>query len=206
MSTTAAYRGGGPRERSARTRARILAAVRGLLEEGAFHRSTVDDVAARAGVARATLYSHFRSRLELVEATCDELDTGAGFGMVRAAVELPDTDTALTEALAALRRFWLSDRALLQQLYGIAAIDPAARELVDRQRGARSELMARLVDRLIEAERLRPGLDRTRALALLMALTSYETYTELGRAGLSEKAIDRLAKKSAKRLLLARGE
>src|SRR5437879_5298470 len=41
------------------TRKRIIGAVRALLEEGTFHESTVEEVAARAGVARATLYQHF---------------------------------------------------------------------------------------------------------------------------------------------------
>ena len=55
-------------DRSQATRERITEAVRELLAEGTFHESTVEEVAVRAGVARATLYQHFRSRLELIEA------------------------------------------------------------------------------------------------------------------------------------------
>ena len=53
---------------------RITVAVRELLSEGSFHESTVEEVAARAGVSRATVYQHFRSRLDLVDAICDTFD------------------------------------------------------------------------------------------------------------------------------------
>jgi len=58
------------RQTSRRTRDRIMGAVRELLEEGAFHQSTVEEVASRAGVSRASLYQHFGSRLGLVDAMC----------------------------------------------------------------------------------------------------------------------------------------
>ena len=35
-----------------------MAAVRDLLAEGSFHESTVEEVAERAGISRATLYQH----------------------------------------------------------------------------------------------------------------------------------------------------
>src|SRR5205085_5334946 len=48
------------RQPSKRTRERIMAAVRALLEEGRFHESTVEEVAARPGVGRATRFPHCR--------------------------------------------------------------------------------------------------------------------------------------------------
>src|SRR4051812_12789865 len=65
MSTGRAYRARGRLSRSEQTRERIMAAVRELLAAGTFHESTVEQVADRAGIARATLYQHFRSRLDL---------------------------------------------------------------------------------------------------------------------------------------------
>ena len=69
-----AYRARSRPKRSEETRERITAAVRELLAEGTFHESTVEQVADRAGIARATLYQHFRSRLELVDAICETFD------------------------------------------------------------------------------------------------------------------------------------
>src|SRR5438874_2088153 len=64
-----------PRKRQApESRQRVMKAVRELLREGAFHESTVEQVATRAGVSRATVYQQFGSRLGLVDAICDSLD------------------------------------------------------------------------------------------------------------------------------------
>src|SRR5438093_13679239 len=121
-------------DRSQATRERITEAVRELLAEGTFHESTVEEVADRAGVARATLYQHFRSRLELIDAICETFDANPALLQLRDVVELPDADAALADTIALTVRFWSSEDQILRQLYGAAAVDPAARDLVDRQR------------------------------------------------------------------------
>src|SRR5947207_14459966 len=92
--------------RSDATRERIKAAVRELLAEGTFHESTVEEVADRAGVARATLYQHFRSRLELVDAICETFDENPALLRLREIVESPDGEAALAETIAESMRFW----------------------------------------------------------------------------------------------------
>src|SRR5881398_174256 len=109
--------------RSDATRERIKGAVRELLAEGTFHTSTVDEVADRAGIARATLYQHFRSRLELVDAICDTFDENPALLRIREIVEDPDPDRALAETIANCVRFWSSEDLILAQIYGVAAID-----------------------------------------------------------------------------------
>ena len=127
--------------RSDATRERIKGAVRELLAEGTFHTSTVEHVADMAGISRATLYQHFRSRLELVDAICETFDANPALLELRQIVELPDAEAALDKTIANCIRFWSSEDAVLRQLYGVAAIDPAAQNLVDRQRAdRRSEL------------------------------------------------------------------
>jgi AcrR family transcriptional regulator len=181
-ATARAYRSRARPERTARTRGQILRAVRELLEEGAFHESTVEEVADRAGVARATLYQHFASRLDLVDAICETFAANPALGAIREAVGLPDLDTAVRETIAQSVRFWSSEDAVLRSIYGVVAIDPAARALVDRQRADRRSEMARLARRL-----RRPGLTERRALAALMVLTSYETFLELRAAGITRR-------------------
>jgi AcrR family transcriptional regulator len=204
MSSRSAYRAGPTRERSARTRARIMAAVRELLAEGRFHETSVEEVAERAGIARATLYQHFGSRLALIESLCDEFEANPELVAIREAINLPDVADALSETIAHSRRFWSAEDVVLSQLYGVVAVDPAARDLVDRQRSERREEMLRLVTRLRRSGRLRGRLTDGRALGLLMTLTSYETYRELRLAGLSEREVDRTLKRAARRLLLAK--
>ena len=184
-----AYR---PRRRSTRageTRRRIVAAARELLEEGAFHEARVEEVADRAAVSRATLYGHFHSRLDLVDALCD---TFAGNPALRERAEAADLD----EAIEASVRLWSSDGAALAQLYGVTAIDGAARELAERQRAERRSDVERLVGRLRTS-----GRARDRAVNLLMVLTSYETYRELRETGLAEGDVALTLRESARALL-----
>src|SRR3954452_6125555 len=137
MSTTQVYRNRGRTKRSDRTRARIVGAVRELLEEGSFHESTVEDVADRARVSRATLYQHFHSRLDLIDAICDVMAFNPALVELRERVELADADQALAETIAHAMRFWASEDAVLSQLYGVVAVDPAAKDFVERQRADR---------------------------------------------------------------------
>jgi AcrR family transcriptional regulator len=188
--------------RTQATRERIKNAVRELLAEGRFHTSTVEEVADRAGVARATLYQHFRSRLELVDAICETFDENPALLQLRDTMELPDADKALNDTIALTVRFWSSENPILRQLYGAAAVDPAAQDLVDRQRADRRREFERLVRNLHRARRLRRGVTPQRALNLLLVLSSYDTYRELREAGLSEKQAVTLLQGTARELLL----
>jgi AcrR family transcriptional regulator len=191
MSTAGqVYRVRGRNKRSQHTRERIMGAVRELLEEGSFHESTVEQVADRAGVSRATLYQHFRSRLDLVDAICDSFAANPALIAIRAAEDLD-------ELIASTVRFWASEDAILAQLYGAAAIDPAAKDFVARQR----------TDRRGEVERVMRLAGRTdkRSLALVMTLTSYETFSELRRAGLSDRQVTELLRDTAATSRSSRG-
>ena len=187
-------------ERSRGTRERILTSVRELLAEGSFHESTVEEVADRAGVARATLYQHFRSRIDLVDAICETFDANPALIELRELVELPDIDAALAETIAYTVRFWSSEDPILRQLYGAAAVDPAAQALVDRQRADRRSEYERLVRNLSRSGRLR--VTPQRALTLLMVVGSYDTYRELREAGQSDRRATALLQEAARELLL----
>lgn len=202
MTPATAYRARRRPQRSERTRERIMAAVRELLAAGTFHASTVEEVAKRAGISRATLYQHFRSRVDLVDAICDTFAVNPALVELRTIVEHPDPELALAETIAYSVRFWASEDAVLAQLYGVVAIDPAARDLVERQRADRRGEMARLARHLRRCGRLRAGASEARALSLLMVLTSYETFCELRQAGVSERRLVATLQQSGRALLL----
>jgi AcrR family transcriptional regulator len=152
--------------RSSSSREAILAAVRSLLEEGTFHATTVEEVADRAGVSRATLYGHFGSRLGLVDAICESFDANPALVALR---QTTDLDLWLERVV----EFWSSEETVLAQLYGAAAVDPAAHDLVERQTRDRYGELKALLRSL--------GRDDPDALASLAILTSFETYLELRR-------------------------
>jgi AcrR family transcriptional regulator len=193
-----------PRARGAtvRTRERVVAAVRELLQEGMFHEATVEQVAARAGVSRATLYQHFGSRLGLVDAICETFDANPELVAVREAVRDRDIGAALDRSIAHTVAFWASEEPVLEPLYGAAAIDSAARDLVARQRADRRAELGYLLERLEDAGRLRPELSSAEALGVLLVLTSFETFQELRRlAGLEERDVIATLQGSARALL-----
>jgi AcrR family transcriptional regulator len=178
------------------SRGRILAAVRELLAEGAFHAATVEDVADRAGVSRATVYQQFGSRFGLLDAICETIADNPSLVAIRAAVDEGTAAEALDAVLGHAVAFWASEEDVLLQLYGVAAVDPAAADFVARQRADRRREMERLLRRLEPA-------DERVALARLLLLTSFETYVELRRhAGLSEDAVVGTLRTDARELLL----
>jgi AcrR family transcriptional regulator len=191
-----AYR---PPRRSTRrdaTRRKIMKAVHDLLAEGAFHEATVEEVADRAGVSRATVYLHFRSRLDMIDAICDAFADNEALQRAKGAIEEPDLTKAAEAAIENSVRFWASEDAVFAELYGVVAVDPAAQAFVERQRADRRRHMERLANRLHAGKRL-----QRRALAQLMLLTSYETYRELRAEGLNQRDIIAALQESAGLLL-----
>jgi AcrR family transcriptional regulator len=184
--------------RSRATRVRINDAVRALLAEGSFHSSTMEEVAERAGVSRATLYQHFGSRLDLVDAVCEGFAENPALRRLRETVELADADAALDETIANTVAFWSSEHAVLRNLYDVAAVDPAAQHLVERQRADRRGEYERLVHTLARAGKL--GVPRKHALSVLLVLSSYDAYRELREDGLSDRRATALLQESARRL------
>lgn len=202
MKAPRSYRSRNRAKGAQHTRERIVTAVRELMREQRFHESTVEQVAERAGVSRATVYQHFRSRIDLVDAICETFDANPALIELRRAIMLPDPQAALVRTIALAMRFWESEDAILSGLYGVVAIDPAARDLVDRQRADRRGEMRRLAQRLHATGTLRAGISAARALDVLMVLTSYETYRELREAGRSAKRLTAELETMARALLL----
>src|SRR4051812_5136459 len=93
-------------DRSQQTREKIIAAVRELLAEGSFHEARVEEVVQRAGVSRATVYQHFRSRLEMIDAVCEIFGANPALVELRAAVGLRDVEEALARTVALATEFW----------------------------------------------------------------------------------------------------
>jgi AcrR family transcriptional regulator len=173
-------------KRSAASRARILESVRALLEEGTFHETTVEEVAEHAGVSRATLYGHFGSRVGLVDAMCESFDANPALIALR---ETDDLDLWLERVV----EFWAAEERILVELYGAAAVDPAARALVERQTRDRYGELKALLRKL--------GRGGPEHLAALGVLTSFETYLELRRrAGRSKRDVVATLQGYARRL------
>lgn len=175
-----------------------------MLREGRFQAASMEEIAEAAGLSRAGLYLHFRSRAALLDAICETLDDSPELQALHELVGAGDPQESLHRILKVNTRFWASDEPMFRQLYSSAAIDDAARDFVDRQTQDRSTGLSILSQRLREAGQLRPGMREKAAHAHLLLLTSFPTYLELSaNAGLAEQAIVRLLSDIADRTVLA---
>jgi AcrR family transcriptional regulator len=162
----------------ARTRQQIIDAAADRVRASA-EPLTLLDVAARAGVSRATLYRHFASVTALLDAVAADLLARARFDRLLAALEAPDPVQALRLVVAAGTGIWAADTALVRNLLALTRVQPEAVPVIAQLERGRLAALERLVDRLHQAGRLRGGLGRARAVDLLLVTTAFAAWDEL---------------------------
>jgi len=175
-------------------RGRILAAAREILSRpGRMAHFTVESVALRAGVARATVYYQFKSKSGLVEAIFDDLAARGGLRGLPEAFGRPDPWQALDEFIAIFCRFWASDRIVIRRLRAQAALDPELEKVARDPR--RRQGLAAILGRMGSAapERVEP----------LLVLTSFETYDALATDDRSREQVAALIQWLARTVLQA---
>jgi AcrR family transcriptional regulator len=134
--------------RSDRVHAQVLAATKELLDAGGLPAATVDAIAQRSGVSKATIYKHWPSRTAVA---------AKAFGLMMAGeLPLPDTGNSREDLIEQVRRvsgFYASQRGeVFAQLLAACVDDPAAapyfREyFLAGRREAIATLWQRAVDR-----------------------------------------------------------
>lgn len=160
-------------------RRRILDAARALLREvTSYPDFTVDAVARRADVARATLYYQFRSKAGLLEAVCDDLAEAGGMADLAHVFNEPDPRAALHGFIDAFGRFWAVDRLVMRRLRALAALDPDVQAAIAARDQRRRAGLAILASRMPG----RAGAAPEDTIRVLHALTSFETFDCLAGA------------------------
>ncbi|MFF4340892.1 TetR/AcrR family transcriptional regulator [Kitasatospora sp. NPDC001540] len=151
------------------TRARIVAAARAQLTESGT--LSLDAVARRADVARATVYYQYKSRTGLLEALCDALAAEGGMARLAEAFGHPDPWTAVDRFVEVMAGFWSVDPACTRRLRALGALDEEVGRIIVERDARRRQGASVLVGRLPDAP---PG-----AASLLYVLTSFETFDAL---------------------------
>jgi AcrR family transcriptional regulator len=175
----------GQRETSVeQTRARIITAARDLVSSPDTLSTgfTVDAVAARAGVARMTLYNQFGSKRGLLEALFDDLAARGLVCPLRSAFMLSEPREALAHFVAAFGGFWSSQRLAIRRIRALASIDPDFEVAVREREQRRTNGLNQLVDRLVEKYKRPSPAAKDDCVALLHMLTSFETFDSLADA------------------------
>ena len=164
------------------TRQQILDAAWSLTEAARFEPASVDDIAAEAGVGRATIFRHFGSKTDLYEAALWHRMSQVDLDRVDAAHQLLDPVDALAAVLQANCEMFDQIGDALARCLEVARTNDLIRQLLDISYfGRRVDSMSRLARRLQNAGRLAPGWSQSRVADALIVLTSLEAYETLTR-------------------------
>lgn len=175
------------------TRDRVLEAAEDLILAGGFAQATVTELAEKADVSRATVFSRFGSKLGVLEALSVRCAGGPQMRAIRAAVALPDPAAAVLATIAAACDHWELQGHILLTLQAVAELEPGAIALVDEQRADQRSSMVQIAKGLEREARL-GDMTRDQAVAALHLITSVESFMELRRNG-------RLSLAATKRML-----
>lgn len=171
------------------TRARMIAAARALLVSADPGRFSIDAVAQRADVSRATVYYQFRSRLGLLEALFDSVAAAGGMAGLAGAFGRPDPLAALDDFVAVFGRFWGSDRLLHRRLHGLGGVDPDLGAALQARQEWRRNGAAALVRRLTDEHGTPPAERAPDVIDVLFMVTSFETFDALAGSGKTPEAV-----------------
>jgi AcrR family transcriptional regulator len=169
----------GPDRRAKRTEAAILEATRELLIEVGVRGLTVERVAARAGVAKTTIYRRWRSKEELALAVLLE--------MVKEVVVVPDLgnvrDELITFVNGAVRILGktLMGRVMQGLVSDFAANEALGKAFREQVVSMRLAEVRRVIDRAIERGELRSDVDVVLVHELLFGPVYYRLLLSGGK-------------------------
>lgn len=163
-----------------RTRRSILTTARRHLIEAGYHRLSLENVAADAGVTRVTIYRHFDSKLGLLDALGEDLAQQAGLvAGIREAAAVADPMAAFTAMVSELCRFWSTDPEVFRRLISLSAVDPEAQHVIVNRERWRYEQIRIFVQRMAHADRLQAPFDVHQATAIVGTVTSFPSCDEI---------------------------
>lgn len=161
------------------TRARIAAAAASLHQEVGVAKTTVADIARRAGVQRLTVYNHFPDLEALLPACTAHWMADDPPPDLQPALALEDPAERLRHALTALYGWYRETAAMQQRVFGervtVPELDAWMTQSADRMLG---ELAAGLS----------AGFERPEAHALVALALDFWTWQRLDREGLDDAA------------------
>ena len=144
------------RPRDAGADSLILEAALELFVEAGFEGMSMEGVAARAGVAKTTIYRRWASKEELA---------GAAIGTLYEDLELPDAGNARVDLVAIVRQIHgfmtgaAAGRVFPRMVGEVAAGTPLGRAYVERVVAPRRMALATVVERAMRRGDTRPDLD-----------------------------------------------
>ena len=175
-------------ERQAETRRRIAAATAQLHEEVGPARTTVAEIARRAGVQRLTVYNNFPDEYELFAACQEHFLEQNPLPDLVAALRLEDPGERLESALRQLYGWYRRTERMSTNVRRDRELMPALDAVMAETTDARvAELAAALASPFVQGGRPRRSLRAAVALAL-----DFSTWRRLAKEGLDDRSAARL--------------
>ncbi|MFI6604572.1 TetR/AcrR family transcriptional regulator [Nonomuraea sp. NPDC050536] len=159
-----------PGGRTARVRAAVLEATQDELVEHGFHGLTMDQVAARAGVGKTTVYRRWGSTAGLVTDLMNDLADQSAAHADTGSIEA-DLRANATNVLGAITDLRLG--ATLQAIIAAATCDQQAADALNAFYLRRITEWARVVDLAVERGELPPGTDGPEVIRAVSAPLYY---------------------------------
>jgi AcrR family transcriptional regulator len=135
---------------SVETRRHIVEAARACVLHLGYNTMRIEDVAAKAGVSRASVFRHFRNKAALLRAVEADAAERAGVAtLIQEISSLPPRE-ALLSAIRTGSRVWAREARVFREFYGEAPFNSTLRPLAVAKEGQRHAVVAGLVRRLKE--------------------------------------------------------
>ena len=174
------YQLGKRQEQVDEVRQRVIGSARSLLSGSTSYTDfTVDAVAKKADVARATVYYQFESKTGLLEAICDSMAVDGRLFELEAAFRQPDPHQGLREFVEGFTRFWAVDRLAMRRLRALSALDPEVGSVIRERDQRRRRGLEVLIGRIFSSGGGPRPADMEDLLTVAHTLTSFETFDSL---------------------------
>jgi AcrR family transcriptional regulator len=167
-------------QRADETRLQIVDAARTLFLTNGYDETTIDAIAAEAGVAAQTVYAVFHSKRGILAAIIDRARFGSAYQeIVRQAQDTTEPVERLRLIAKLTRQICEAEQAEATLLSGAGVVAPELAKLGQAQESRRFDLQGANVKLLLASGRLRDDLNEDKARDILWALTGRELYTML---------------------------
>ena len=166
------YRSPRRREQAEETRRRILTAARERLVTRGYGGTTIETIAANAGVAVQTVYATFGSKRSILLALLDDMAGEADIARMQAAVAAASGDPRrqLRERIAFTTRFYAAGADLIGIARTVSGAEPDLRAFWKEGEGRRRKAASRLVAEWAKAGALAHGQTQESAADIFWAL------------------------------------
>jgi AcrR family transcriptional regulator len=192
------------------TRAAVIGAAARLFAGHGYVATSIDDIAAAAGVSRATVFSSVGGKPVLLKTAFDVAIVGDDEPVSlpdrprsKAIREEPDQRRYLALYAALVTEMWVRLGGIYEAVRGAASADPEARELWETHQAQRRAGAANVVGDLLRKGSLREGLEERAAADIVWVLNDPGLYHQLvDRQGWTPERFQEWLAESMDRLLL----